>query len=46
MHTIVRVIETDRAAGTAKYSDTVVLQYHINPPGHRPMPTMPPGRHT
>lgn len=27
-----RVIETDRAAGTAKYSDTVVLQYHINPP--------------
>lgn len=27
-----RVIETDRAAGTSKYSDTEVLQYHIRPP--------------
>jgi hypothetical protein len=27
-----RVIAIDRAANTAKYSDTEVLQYHINPP--------------
>ena len=27
-----RVIEMDQAAGTAKYSDREVLQYHINPP--------------
>ncbi len=27
-----RVIEMDRAAGTSKYSDTEVLQYHIRPP--------------